>query len=83
MQLHPDILVEQEDDQSLLSCNLKQSESAKKSKWTWLVMGRIIYLCSPWNDEDQGRILYHHENVAVLLAFYRRQVPQIFQGEGD
>ena len=38
MQLHPEILVEQEDTAEY---------SRKKDSWIWLVMGKTIYLCSP------------------------------------
>ena len=47
-----------------------------RDKWAWLVMGRVIYLCSPWDweTEGEGRSLYHHPNVAVLLHHYKQAV---------
>ena len=87
MQLHPEILVEQEDTALPLffQSDKNDNNDGAKKKWAWLVMGRIIYLCSPWHqttvdeesgEEDSGRTIYYHENLAVLLALYREKVPQ-------
>jgi hypothetical protein len=85
MQLHPEILVEHEDSAMPLFFLYKGKNEDAGKKWIWLVMGRIIYLCSPWRNgageeegegEEDGRTIYYHENIAVLLALYRRKVPQ-------
>lgn len=65
MQLHPEILVRHEEE---------DISSSDRKSWIWLIMGRIIYLCSPWNEEEGSRLFYHHMNLAVLLALYRKQV---------
>ena len=84
MQLHPEILVEHEDTSSYMFPGATTTASvAKKQQWIWLVMGRIIYLCTPWDDEEQCRTVYHHENVAVLLALYRKKVLQSLACDDD
>lgn len=68
MQLHPDILVEHED-----TCIFDPNSQIKKDKWAWLIMGRVVYLCSPWDEEEQARTIYYHPNAAVLLKMYRKR----------
>lgn len=68
MQLHPDILVEQEDTRIFQP----EQPCEMRKKWAWLIMGRTVYLCTPWEDEEQCRILYYHQNAAVLLHMFRR-----------
>lgn len=69
MQLHPEILVEHEDT-NIFS---PRSSSDAKSKWAWLIMGRVVYLCSPWDNEEQARSIFFHPNTAVLLQMYRQR----------
>lgn len=67
MQLHPDILVEHEET------SIFSPDCLAKDRWAWLIMGRVVYLCSPWNREEGGRSIYHHPNAAVLLHLYRKR----------
>lgn len=67
MQLHPDILVEHED-----TCIFAPSHH-EKQKWAWLIMGRKIYLCSPWDEGEQARQIFFHPNAAVLLHLFREK----------
>jgi hypothetical protein len=87
MQLHPEIVVEHEDTSAcmfLWSEEIDNKKPLSSQQWTWLVLGRVVYLCSPWDNEEQCRTLYHHDNVAVLLALYREKVPQnLVAGGGD
>ena len=69
MQLHPDILIEQEDSTIFSECSTK----VPRDKWAWLIMGRTVYLCSP-HEGEEGRTIYHHPNVAEMLHFYRQSV---------
>lgn len=70
MQLHPDILVEHEDT------SIFGPDSAARDKWAWLIMGRVVYLCSPQDggEADSGRTIYYHPNAAALLHMYRKRV---------
>ena len=69
MQLHPEILVEHEDT-SIFS---PSCEHSAKEKWAWLILGRTVYLCSPWDEEEQARSIYFHRNTATLVKMYRRR----------
>lgn len=72
MQLHPEILVEHEET-SIFSPDCL----AGKEKWAWLMVGRVVYLCSPWDDEEQARSIFFHPNAAVLLKMYRSRTGYI------
>lgn len=71
MQLYPEILVEHEET------TLFAEDGRNRDKWAWLIMGRVVYLCSPslsceGEEEESGRTIYYHPNVAVLLGIYRK-----------
>lgn len=74
MQLHPDISVELEDTNmfSPFHGNDKSSREMKKG-WVWLIMGKVIYLCTPPEDADDptSRKILFNANVAILLKYYR------------
>lgn len=72
MQIHPEILIEQEDTDMLVHA------SKKTKSWTWLFMGRTVYLCSPstHDDEPSSRVIYYHPNVAMLLKHYLSKTNQ-------
>jgi hypothetical protein len=67
MQMHPDIVVENEETNIFMPSNKKC-----KNKWCWLFMGQTIYLCHL--VDRQNRQIFHHSNVAVLLHHYKTAI---------